>query len=116
MKYINYDCIVYKKVKNFPRYRVSEHAVVWDTLLNRCLTKYISSSGYQYVYLDKGSRQYPINIHNIVAVAWIENPKNLPEINHEDCNKLNNWASNLCWCTKKQNTEHAVINNRYKKK
>jgi hypothetical protein len=43
----------------------------------------------------------------IVAEAFIENPKGLPEVNHIDGNKCNNDISNLEWCSRQENITHA---------
>ena len=46
-------------------------------------------------------------IHRLVAIVFIPNPLNLPEVNHRDLNKSNNHAENLEWVTHKQNITHA---------
>lgn len=46
-------------------------------------------------------------IHRLVALAWIPNPLNLPEVNHLDGDKSNNTMTNLEWCTHDENVSHA---------
>jgi hypothetical protein len=39
--------------------------------------------------------------------TFIENPYNLPKVNHKDTNKRNNHMDNLEWCTQLYNVIHA---------
>lgn len=50
-----------------------------------------------------------ISVHRLVALHFVPNPLNLPEVNHLDFNKSNNKASNLEWVTRKQNSQHALL-------
>lgn len=61
-----------------------------------------------YVVVDMCSKKH--KLHRVVAIVFIENPLNLPQVNHKDCNKQNNSASNLEWVTDDENKKHAVIN------
>ena len=48
--------------------------------------------------------------NGLIATHFIDNPKNLPQVNHKDGNKLNNSMDNLEWVTAQENTIHAYKN------
>lgn len=64
--------------------------------------------GYLYISL----RNKKFNIHRLVAIAFIPNPGNLPEIDHIDGNPLNNNANNLKWATRQQNELNQITRSR----
>jgi hypothetical protein len=47
------------------------------------------------------------SVHRLVAKAFVDNPNNLPEVNHKDENSLNNHADNLEWCDRQYNIEYS---------
>lgn len=47
-------------------------------------------------------------LHRLVAQIFLPNPNNYPQVNHIDGNRYNNAASNLEWCTAKQNVRHCL--------
>lgn len=63
--------------------------------------------GYFTVVLRKTGNHYTRFIHRMVAQAFIENPENLPQVNHKDGVKINNDIENLEWCTQQANIAHA---------
>lgn len=64
---------------------------------------YINHKGYLYI---RGT----LSIHRLVAIAWIPNPYNKPQVNHKDSNKQNNYVENLEWVTMRENKIHADMN------
>lgn len=71
------------------------------------LKGYVKKDGYEVVTLMKdGIRKY-CRVHRLVALAFLPNPDNLPQINHKDEDKLNNCADNLEWCTGSYNTKYS---------
>ena len=73
---------------------------------------FIMNRGYQTVTLCKNSKLKSHHIHRLVAEAFLDNPKNLPQVNHKDENKLNNKVENLEWCTPSYNNNYGERNNK----
>ena len=66
-----------------------------------------NNKNYYHVTLYKNGEQKMFLVHRLVADAFIANPMNKPCVNHMDGDKYNNNASNLEWCTYKENDTHA---------
>ena len=63
--------------------------------------------GYLKVELCKEGKVKTCRIHRLVAMAFIPNPNNLPEVNHKDKIRTNNKVENLEWCTSQYNVEYS---------
>ena len=73
----------------------------------RILSTRQDNKGYVRVYLTKGQKTKYIPVHRLVAIAFIDNPMNKPQVNHIDGDKTNNNVSNLEWVTNSENVRHA---------
>lgn len=67
-----------------------------------------NGNGYLVVNLKNNGKQKMVTVHRLVAEAFIENPKNLPCVNHKDENKTNNKVNNLEWCDHKYNNSYGT--------
>lgn len=72
----------------------------------------IDKDGYEKVTMSGGGKFKIMPIHRLVAIAFIPNPENLPEINHKDLDKRNNRDENLEWYDNKRNIHHAISKGR----
>lgn len=81
----------------------------------KLLTLTKQRSGYLYAMVEIDGKQVNKRVNRLVATAFIENPNNLPFVNHIDGCKTNNRAENLQWVTNSQNMKHAHANGLVKK-
>lgn len=68
---------------------------------------YKSNRGYLRLYLTVNGKRQQVSVHRLVALLFCPNPDMKLEVNHIDGNKENNNASNLEWCTRSENEQHA---------
>lgn len=61
--------------------------------------KIFKSRDYYQVRLRKFNKNKTYYVHRLVAINFISNPNNLPQVNHKDECKTNNCVDNLEWCT-----------------
>lgn len=94
------------KGRIFTKRRLDGNRIIYGRELHPIITK----DGYLKVGLTKNGITKKFYVHRLVASQFIENPQNLPQVNHKDGNKFNNDVFNLEWCTKEQNQNHAVEN------
>ena len=62
-----------------------------------------NSKGYPRAQFLVNGKVQPQVVHRLVALMYIPNPDNLPQVNHKDEDKTNNHVSNLEWCTNHYN-------------
>lgn len=101
----------WKPIKGYEGlYAVSSKGKVMNLKSGRILKNGIDGHGYAMVtlYRGDGTKQKKIKVHRLVAEAFIENPLNLPQVNHINEDKTNNNVENLAWVSASQNTRYSA--------
>ena len=89
-------------------YQVSDLGNVRSIRFNKIRNmKSWDSHGYRAVELCMNNNRHTVGVHRLVALTFIPNPENKPEVNHKDRNKSNNNVENLEWVTQSENVAHA---------
>jgi hypothetical protein len=77
---------------------------------DKIMVQAVDRKGYCKVGLRKNGSLKNYAVHRLVAISFIPNPENKPDVNHKDTNKRNNHKANLEWATRSENMQHAHDN------
>lgn len=91
-------------------YKISNAGLVINVQTNKIKKPCENSTGYMRITLENKNHipnQKRFFVHRLVAMHFIPNPLNLPEVNHKDTDIKNNISDNLEWSTKKENELHS---------
>ena len=94
-------------INDFPEYEVSDEGRIRNIKTGRIMKSSVNSRGYSQVCLRSNKQQYTKRVHRLVADAFHDKDRNDLDVNHIDGNKQNNKMSNLEFCSRKENIEHA---------
>ena len=89
-------------------YIVNSDGTIYSNKSNKLLKPQKKGRGYLGVLLRVGGKVLQRYVHRLVAEKYLPNPHNLPEVNHIDGDITNNDVSNLEWCDRQHNVDHAV--------
>ena len=92
---------------NSTGYQVNNLGECVNSSTGKKLTQSLDKDGYRKVVISINDIRKQFMVHRLVANAFIPNPENKPEVNHQNCNKTFNWVGNLEWVTRKENFDHA---------
>ena len=105
-----------KDIQNYEGlYAVTSCGKVYSYKRKKFLKPFKRKGGYLAVGLYKNGKTNYYLVHRLVAMAYIPNPDNLPQINHKDENKENNALQNLEWCDQSYNINYGNRNKRIAK-
>ena len=109
-----YEVSSYGRVRSLDRY-VKSKGESYRLHKGRVLSPIKDTGDYLKVDLCCNGKCKTINVHKLVAEAFLPNPDNLPEVNHIDEDKINNRVDNLEWCDRSYNISYGTRTERQKK-
>lgn len=95
---------IWRVIPGHENYEVSNLGNVRKDGITRKLR--IPKTGYIKTWVDHKLKY----VHRLVALAFIPNPNNLPQVNHKDECRTNNCVDNLEWCTSGYNINYGTRN------
>jgi len=95
--------------KDLGIYTIYSDGKVYSNKSKKFIKPHIENGYYRIgLYIDGKPKTY--KLHRLIGEFFIEKPEGKNQINHKDCNKLNNDVSNLEWCNNSENQLHAYQN------
>jgi len=93
------------EINDYPNYLIYNDGRVYSKYYNKLKKSYQCKKGYCRLNLYNG-KEKKFLVHRLVALHYIPNPNNYPEIDHIDRNTQNNHVSNLRWVTNQENMDN----------
>ena len=91
-------------IVGFENYLIYSDGRVWSKKRNIFMEISINQGSYRRVSLTINYKRTTFTIHRLIAIHYIPNPDNKPEVDHKDRNRLNNDISNLRWVSSSENS------------
>lgn len=96
--FFGYEASIYGKIRSLNYKRMGKVKELKPAL---------DKKGYLRTALVIDGKSKTIKVHRIIALTFIPNPENKPQVNHGDGVKTNNRVDNLFWATNAENVQHA---------
>lgn len=106
--YNGYEVSNYGQIRSTDRWLIRSDTGKLVFYRSRILKTQIDNCGYERVRISINGHKTTLKIHRVVATTFIDNPNNLPQVNHKDGNKVNNHVNNLEWVSNSENQIHAI--------
>jgi len=111
-----YEGIVYYErwvtIKEFSDYCVSDFGRIKSLKSGKVLRQRKFKKGYMAIDLRLNEVRYTRYVHKLVALHFIDNPLNKPQVNHKRSIRHFNFYLGLEWVTNQENVQHGWDNGR----
>lgn len=90
---------IWKLIKGVDNYEVSDLGDIKNSKTGRILKQSHRKSGYLEITLRSSGEDKTLSCHRLVALAFLPNPENKPQVDHINRVRSDNKVSNLRWAT-----------------
>ena len=115
------DLSNFRPIPGYDGYLIDPNGQVYSIRWKKLVNPILYDSGYYFVRSsvgevrdDKRRLTKFVKRARLVAMTFIPNPNNLPQVNHKDENKTNDCVDNLEWCSAKYNIIYGTRTDRAK--
>lgn len=99
----------WEDIKNYEGlYKISSYGRVLSVRKNIILSPTRTISNGLCVSLSKDGKSKTMQVSRLVAIAFIPNPENKPNVDHIDGVRFHNFVENLRWCTQSENLNYEL--------
>lgn len=101
-----YTLETWKAMELYPKYEVSTEGRIRNSTTHYIYSQRLRKDGYlDFDFFFEGKKGKKL-VHRMVAMCYLDNPLNLPEVNHKNKIKTDNRVENLEWVSREQNMSH----------
>ena len=97
------------EVKDYPKYLIYDDGKVYSKYNNTFLKPHSNTRGYLDYMLSENGKRKQFRVNRLVALHYIPNSYNKPEVDHIDQNIKNNHFSNLRWVTREEQMDNRSV-------
>ena len=94
------------RIRSKSYYRTNGYGYYWTK--GKILAGFKDHSGYPNIVLKENGRTVRAKVHRLVALAFLPNPENKPEVDHINTIVDDNRVENLRWVTSKENKHNPI--------
>lgn len=94
---------MFEPLKDFPMYGINREGQIVNFKTGHIKKHTIDHKGYPRVSLYINDKSHYKLVHRLLAITFLPNPDELPQVNHMDGDPANFEIDNLEWCTAQHN-------------